>query len=118
MAQTYKLSGNMAYGWESSRPDDPMRYSEVLKWLSSRQEAFIGSSYYYIRETGGTPVICRLNTYGGTLYSMEVIDHYEYGITDEDIEEVILFQTEEPEIPGHYPLNIHIEKKIRTIMDI
>jgi len=49
---------------------------------------------------------------------MEVIDHSKYGIADEDIDEAVLSQEEEPEIPGYYQINIHIEKKLRTILDI
>jgi hypothetical protein len=118
MAETYKLPENKAYEWEWSGPDDPMRYSEVLEWLSDRREAFIGSSYYYIRSTGDNYMICRLNISGGSLYSIEVIDHCLYGIADEDIDEAVHSMVEEPEIPDHYSISIHIEKKLRTILDI
>jgi len=118
MAEIDKSSGNMPNERDWSGPQDPMRYSEVLEWLSDRREAYIGSAYYYIRSAGDNPMICRLNISGGCLYSMEVIDNDNYGITDEDIDEAVLSQEEEPEIPGYYQINIHIEKKLRAILDI
>jgi len=118
MAEIYKSPGNMPYERNRSGPQDPMSYSEVLEWLSDHREAYIGPAYYYIRSAGDNPKICRLNISGGCLYSMEVIDHSKYGIADEDIDEAVLSQEEEPEIPGYYQINIHIEKKLRTILDI
>jgi hypothetical protein len=118
MADVYQLPEKMTYYRESSRPDDPMRHSQVLDWLADKREAFIGSSYYYIRSTGGNPTICRLIVVGGNLYSMEVIDHSQYGISDEEIDEAVIPQTEEPEIPDHFSISINIEKKLRTLMDI
>ena len=118
MVEVFKSTGNMAYDREWSGPQDPMRYLEVLEWLSDRRESYIGSSYYYIRSGRDIPTICRLNISGGSLYSMEVIDHSQYGITNEDIDEAILYRDEETEIPGHYQISIHIEKKLRTILDI
>jgi hypothetical protein len=118
MAEILKSSGNIAYDREWSEHQDPMRYSEILEWLSDSRESYIGSSYYYIRSGSDDPVICRLNITGGSLYSMEVINHSRYGITDEDLDEAVLYQEEEPEIPGHYQISIHIEKKLRAILDI
>jgi hypothetical protein len=118
MAEIFKSSGNIAYAREWSEHQDPMRYSEILEWLSDSRESYIGSSYYYIRSCSDNPTICRLNITGGSLYSQEVLDHNKYGISDEDLDEAILFREEEPEIPGHYPISIHIEKKLRTILDI
>ncbi len=118
MVEVFKSIGNMAYDREWSGPQDPMRYSEVLEWLSDRRESYIGSSYYYIRTGGDNPTICRLTISGGSLYAMEEIDHSQYGITDEDIDQAVLYRDEETEIPGHYPISIHIEKKLRTILDI
>jgi hypothetical protein len=118
MAEIFKSSGNIAYYRDWSEHQDPMSYSEILEWLSDSRESYIGSSYYYIRSGSDTPTICRLNITGGSLYSMEVIDHIQYGITNGDIDEAILFQEKEPEIPGHCPISIHIEKKLRAILEI
>ncbi len=118
LTDVYRLPGKIAYkpGWPG--PEDPMLYSEVLEWLSDRREAYIGSSYYYLRSKEGNTTICRLNVTGGCLYSIEEIDHCQYGIAEEDIDEAMLYQTEDAEIPDHYSISTHIEKKLRTLMDI
>lgn len=118
LTDVFGLPGKTECGTVWLGPDDPLRYSEVLEWLSDKREAFIGSSYYYIRSREGNLTICRLNVTGGSLYSIEEIEHSQYGIADEDIDEAVLYQIEEPEIPDHYPININIEKKLRTLMDI
>ena|SRR5271157_2903386 len=97
--------------------DDPLQYSEIIEWLLDRPESFIGSSYFYIRSGGDRSVICRMNITGGCLYSIDVINHGEHGITDDDIAEAVRLAPGDTEIPGHCHIDIHIEHKLRTLLD-
>jgi hypothetical protein len=101
-----------------SGSNDPMQSSEIIDWLVERQESFVGSSYYYIREGREQFVICRLKISGGYLYSIDVIDHEEHGISNDDIADAVRSSDGEPEIPGHYHIDRHIEQKLRTLLDI
>ncbi|HVP94511.1 MAG TPA: hypothetical protein VMS89_04985 [Methanoregulaceae archaeon] len=97
--------------------DDPMQYSEIIEWIEGRRESFVGSSYYYIREDRERPVICRMKITGGYLYSIDVIDHDEHGITDDEIAHAIRFSGDEPDIPGHYHIDGHIGRKLHMLPD-
>jgi len=97
--------------------NDPLRCSEIIDWLGERQESFVGSSYYYIRKSREQYVICRLKISGGILYSIDVINHDEHGISDDDIADAVRSSEEEPEIPGHYHIDRYIEQKLRTLLD-
>ena len=101
--------------WLSSQ-DDPLQRSELIEWLLRRQESFIGSSYYYIREDRGGHVICRMSLTGGCLYSVEIINHTGYGISVEEIGNAAGLPGESPEIPGHCHIDIHIEHKLRNVL--
>ncbi|HTY14545.1 MAG TPA: hypothetical protein VMC42_02455 [Methanoregulaceae archaeon] len=118
MVQAQKIPDPRLHPGRVSGADDPLRYSGIIEWLLDRQESFIGSSYYYIREEQEGCVLCCLSITGGCLYSVDVIDHIGYGITGEDIDDAIRNTSCDPEIPGHFHINIHIEHKLRTLLDI
>jgi hypothetical protein len=106
------------YPGRVSGADDPLRYSGIIEWLLSRQESFIGSSYYYIREDRDHYVLCCLSITGGCLYSVDIIDHIGHGITSGDMDDAVRVTSDSPEIPGHYHIDIHIEHKLRTLLDV
>ena len=118
MAQANKTTENQVRGINPVGPYDPMRYSEVLQWIGDRQEAFIGSSYYYILADDRVSSLYRLTASGGTLYSVQTVDYPSYGISEEDLEDAVRESEEEPELLHHYHINAHIEKKLRSLLDI
>ena len=118
MAQANKTPENQIRGFNPPGPYDPMRYSEVLQWIGDRPEAFIGSSYYYLIADDRRSSLFRLTASGGTLYSVQMVDYSSYGISEEDLEDAVRESAEEPEILNHYPINAHIEKKLRTLLDV
>ncbi len=118
MVQVQKIIDRGVYPGIVSGPDDPLRYSGTIEWLVDRRESFIGSSYYYIREDQDQCVLCCLSITGGCLYSVDVIDHIGYGISNEDIDEAVRMTEEDPVIPGHFHIDIHIENKLRTLLDV
>jgi hypothetical protein len=118
MVQAQKIQDRELHTGEVSRADDPLRYSGIIEWLLGRQESFIGSSYYYIREDQDRCVLCCLSITGGYLYSVDVIDHIGHGISNEDIDEAVRMIEGDPVIPGHFHIDIHIENKLRTLFDV
>jgi hypothetical protein len=118
MVQAQKISDWELYPGRVSGADDPLRYSGIIEWLLGRQESFIGSSYYYIRKDQDQCVLCCLSITGGCLYSVDVIDHIGYGISDEDIDDAVRTIEDDPIIPGHFHIDIHIESKLRTLLDV
>jgi hypothetical protein len=117
MVQAQKFPERGLHPGRTFGPDDPLQYSEIIEWLLDRQESFIGSSYYYIREDKGRFVICRMSITGGCLYSVDIIDHIGHGITGEDITDAVRFTIGEECVPGHYHIDVHIEHKLRTLLD-
>jgi hypothetical protein len=118
MAQVNKLPGSGNFGSNLAGPWDPMRYSEIMDWIGDRQETFIGSSYYYIQADDRRSSLFRLTTSGGSLYSIEIVDYAQFGISDDELDEAVRESGGDPEIPNHYPINGHIERKLRTLLDI
>ncbi len=116
MDQVQKLPKEGLHPAGLSSPDDPLQRSEIIEWLLRRQESFIGSSYYYIREDRGRHVICRMSITGSCLYSVEIINPTEHGISGEEISNVVRFTGEGTEIPGHYHIDVHIEHKLRNVL--
>jgi len=96
---------------------DPLQSSEIIAWLGERQESYVGSSYYYIRSNQEQYAICQVKISGSNLYSIDVINHEEHGISDDDIADAVRSFVEEPEIPGHYHIDKYIEQKLRTLLD-
>jgi|WetSurMetagenome_2_1015567.scaffolds.fasta_scaffold206484_2 hypothetical protein len=117
MVQAYKSPANENFGQIFTGPADPMRYSEILDWVSEHPEAFIGSSYYYIQADDRTSSLQKLTVTGSSLYSIGVVDHEQLSISDSDLDEAVQSAEEEPQIPHHYHISVLIERKLRAILD-
>ena len=118
MLQAQKIPDGGLHPVEATSADDPLRFSGIVEWLLGRQESFIGSSYYYIREDDCQCVLCCLSITGGCLYSVDITDHTAYGISADDIDDAIRKTGGSPGIPGHHHIDIHIERKLRTHLDV
>jgi hypothetical protein len=118
VVQVQKITGNDNFGSPISGPFDPLRYSEIMDWIGDRRDALIGSSYYYIEADEKGSSLRRLTCSGGCLYSIEAVEYSRYGISGDEMDDAVRESCEEPEIPNHYCINVHIEKKLRTLLDI
>lgn len=118
MVQAQKIPDWGSHLGGVSRVEDPLRYSGIIEWLLGRQESFIGSSYYYIREEQDEYVLCCLSVTGGYLYSLDVIDHAGLGISGNDIDDAVRMAECDSVIPGHFHIDVLIENKLRTLLDV
>lgn len=99
--------------------DEPESDLDMLFFqLQEYRKSLIGSSFYFIRADQPSPALCRLIYGGGRLYSTEILDHEQHGISDEDIEEAIKHDRESMNIPGHHHISPHIEKKLRVLFEL
>jgi hypothetical protein len=92
-------------------------FDQIIAHLSEYGTAMIGRSYFFIRSRGSDASLYRTNVGYGRIYSSEVIEHYRYGISDDDIDHAIRIAPPQSEIAGYYPVSDHIEKKLRVLFD-
>ena len=59
---------------------------QIIAHLSESGTTMIGNSYFFIRAQGNNASIYRTNVGYGRIYSSEVIDHHNCGISDDDID--------------------------------
>jgi hypothetical protein len=90
---------------------------QIIAHLLESGTTTIGNSYFFIRAQGNNASIYRTNLGYGRIYSLEVIDHLSYGISDDDIDHALRVPDPECEIQGFYPVSEHIEKKLRILFD-
>jgi hypothetical protein len=100
------------------RPDASIpEYDEILKQLHDYHRSLIGSSYYYIRVENERTNLCRILPGGGKIFFHEIVDHEKHGISEDDLEEAVRFDTGSFSTPGYYPVSPHIETKLRVLLD-
>ncbi len=100
------------------RPDASVpEYDEILEQLQDYHRSFIGSSYYYIRVENDTIYLCRILPGGGKIFFHEIVDHEKHGISEEDLEDAVRFDTDTFSTPGYFPVSTHIETKLRVLLD-
>jgi hypothetical protein len=100
------------------RPDASMpEYDEILAQLQEYHRSLIGSSYYYIRVENERTNLCRILPGGGKIFFHEIVDHEKHGISEDDLEEAVRFDTGSFSTPGYFPVSPHIETKLRVILD-
>ena len=98
---------------DASQPD----YDLILEQVQDYQRSLIGSSYYYIRAGDTGSFLCRIVHGGGKVFFHEVVDHEKHGISSDDIEEAIQFDSGTFTLPDHYPISPHIEMKLRVLLE-
>jgi len=93
-------------------------YEAILKEIQYQRKSMIGSAFFYIR-AGVTDrhCLCRIIPGGGKIFFHEIVDHQKYGISDEDMEESVKYDTGTFTLPGHIHISPHIEKKLRALLD-
>jgi hypothetical protein len=92
-------------------------FDQIIAHLSEYGTAQIGHSYFFIRSQGNYAALFRTNLGYGRIYSSEVVDHHQYGISDDDIDHALRIAPPPSEIRGYYPVSRHIEKKLRVLFD-
>jgi len=92
-------------------------YKKILEELQNYRNSLIGRSYYYIRNRDESYYLCRIVRGGGTVFFLEVVDHWQHGISDEDIDEAIRQNESSQLATGYYPISAHIEMKLRAFTD-
>jgi hypothetical protein len=93
-------------------------YEAILEQIQYYRQSMIGSAFFYIRArvTEGF-CLCRIIPGGGKIFFHEIVDHQRYGISDEDMEEALKYDTGAFTLPGHFHISPHIEKKLRALLD-
>jgi len=92
-------------------------YERILEQLQNFHNSLIGRSYYYLRNERDFSNLCRIVHGGGKVYFHEIVNHREYGISDDDIDVAIRQCPVTPVLPGYYPISSHIEMKLRALTD-
>lgn len=116
----FKYVGTLLLSMISSRtlpryvmPDASVPPCEIiLDHLCERHNVCSGSSYYYINAYGKEPIICRINYIDDKISLHEIIDHEQYGISDDDIDIAIRLDTENMQLSNIYRISPHIEIKL------
>ena len=101
-----------------SMPDESEpEYRLILDELHDDRRSLIGSSFFYVRSDERECSLCRIIHGGGMVYFHEIIDHMQYGISNEDIEQSVSLDPHTFTLPGHYRISPVIEKKLRALME-
>ncbi|MFA5236487.1 MAG: hypothetical protein WC362_01360 [Methanoregula sp.] len=93
-------------------------YEAIIEQIQYQRKSMIGSSFYYIR-AGVTDefCLCRIIPGGKKIFFHEIVDHQKYGISDEDMQEAVKYDTGTFTLPGHIHISPHIEQKLRALLD-
>lgn len=88
----------------------------ILEHLCEHHNVCIGSSYYYISAYGKEHMICRIVYTNENISLHEILDHEQYGISEDDIMNAIRLDTGSIKLPNIYRISPHIETKLRIIL--
>ncbi|MFZ1127554.1 hypothetical protein [Methanoregula sp.] len=93
-------------------------YGAILEQIQNYRKSMIGSSFFYIQaRPAEEPCLCRIIPGGGRIFFHEIVDHQKYGISEEDMEDALKYDTGTFTLPGHFHISPHIEKKLRALLD-
>ncbi|HNX18548.1 MAG TPA: hypothetical protein PKM50_09525 [Methanoregula sp.] len=93
-------------------------YEAILEQIQYQRKSMIGSAFFYIRAgVAENLCLCRIIPGGGKIFFHEIVDHQKYGISDEDMEDAVKYDTDIFGLPGHIHISPHIESKLRTLLD-
>ena len=93
-------------------------YEAILEQIQNYRKSMIGRSFFYIHaEDSEQPCLCRIIPGGGKIFFHEIVDHRKYGISDEDMQDAVKYDTGIFTLPGHIHISPHIEKKLRALLD-
>jgi len=93
-------------------------YEAILEQIQYMRKSMIGSAFFYIRTgTAEEFCLCRIIPGGGKIFFHEIVDHRDYGISDEDMQDAVKYDTGIFTLPGHIHISPHIEKKLRALLD-
>jgi hypothetical protein len=92
-------------------------YNIILGELQEYHRSLIGSSYYYIRRCEEDPVLCRIIHGGGKVFFHEIIDHESHGISDDDLHDALIENSEAFTSKGYCNISAQIDSKLRVLFD-
>ena len=93
-------------------------YEAILEQIQNYRTSMIGRSFYYIHAGDANVLrLCRIIPGGGKIYFHEIVDHQKFGISEDDMEEALKYDTGAFTLPRHYHISIHIERKLRALLD-
>jgi hypothetical protein len=99
---------------DGSKPE----YEAILEQIQYLRKSMIGSAFFYIRVRAAEEFcLCRIIPGGGKIFFHEIVDHQKYGISDEDMQDAVKYDTGVFTLPGHIHISPHIEKKLRALLD-
>lgn len=96
---------------------DP-QYVPIKKQLLDSRPHPIGSSCYFIRAGADSTCICRIKAGNETVLFYEIMNHTLAGISEQEIQEVVLQPSCAAPLPGYFFLTPEIEQKIRTVYSL
>ena len=91
------------------------RYAHIKEQLLDTSGSPAGSSCFFIKADQKSGCICRIRAGNGAVMFYEVINHYQEGISDEDIREAISDPAYACPLPGYYYLTPKIEEKLQKV---
>lgn len=93
-------------------------YEAILEQIQYQRKSMIGSAFFYIHTRAAEEFcLCRIIPGGGKIFFHEIVDHRRYGISDEDMQDAVKYDTGIFSLPGHIHISPHIEKKLRALLD-
>ena len=88
-----------------------------LERMGGDRRAAIGDSCYYITVLDNAAHLCRQPRERSRGQDLEVLDHEHHGISTEELEDAVRKAAGDHLVEGHYPLSVHIEKKLRAQLE-
>jgi len=93
-------------------------YEAILERIQDQRKSMIGSAFFYIRTGLAEEIcLCRIIPGGGKIFFHEILDHRKYGISDEDLQDALKYDTGIFSLSGFIHISPHIEKKLRALLD-
>lgn len=91
------------------------QFDEIMEHIQVYPGSCIGISYYYIRAEREEASLCRIVPGGGKIFFHEVVDHVKHGISDDEIDQVVIRHASS--VPGYYPISPSIENKLKVLFE-
>jgi hypothetical protein len=85
-----------------------------LERMGGDRRAAIGDFCYYITVLDDAAHLCRQPLEKSRRQDLEVVDHEHHGISNDELEDSVRKAAGDHLVEGHYPLSVHIEKKLRA----
>jgi len=88
-----------------------------LESMGGDPRTAIGDSCYYITVLDNAAHLCRQPRERSRRGDLEVMDHENHGISTDDLEDAVRKAAGDHLVEGHYSISVHIEKKLRSLLE-